>query len=114
MTADIPDKKPRATRHRWPMQARMLLHRAPARLRWVHQLVTNRSHAANCDDRRLGMVANYPIVMRCTSDAANEATGGDGHAGRWIKIVTTIAPPSAGYHNTQPVSNIGVRRAHEA
>ena len=52
------------------------------------------------------MVADYPIIMRCTSDAANEATGGDGHTGRWVKIVTTVAPPSAGYHHTQPISNI--------
>jgi signal transduction histidine kinase len=41
----------------------MILHRPPPRLRWVHQLVANRSHAANCDDRRLGMVADYPIIM---------------------------------------------------
>src|SRR6267378_8079844 len=88
------------------MQTRMILHRPPPRLRWVHQLVANRSHAANCDDRRLDMVADYPIIMRCTSDAANEATGGDGHTGRWVKIVTTVAPPSAGYHHTQPISNI--------
>ena len=96
------------------MQTRMILHRTPPRLRWVHQLVANRSHAANCDDRRFGMVADYPVIMRCTSDAANEASGVDRHTGRWVKIVTTVAPPSAGYHHTQPISNIGVRRAHEA
>src|SRR5260221_10207756 len=96
------------------MQTRMILHRPPPRLRWVHQLVANRSHAANCDDRRLGMVAGYPIIMRCTSDAANEATGGGGDTRRWGKKVTTVSPPNAGHHHTQPISNKRVRRAHVA
>jgi hypothetical protein len=73
--ADIPVRQLRAMRHQREADAdEDDLHRPPPRLRWVHQLVANRCHAANCDDRRLGMVADYPIIMRCIGDAANKAS----------------------------------------
>lgn len=60
------------------MQARTMLHRPPSRLRRVRQLVADRSHAADGDNRRLDMVADHPVIMRCTGDAANEAARGAG------------------------------------
>src|SRR5579862_3939070 len=86
----------------------------PPWLRWVHQFKADRSHAADCDDSRIGTVADDPIIMRCSGDAANVAPGGDRHAGRRVKVVSAIAPPDAGYHDAQPIGNVGVRRTHVA
>ena len=46
--------------------------------------------------------------MRSAGYTANKAAGIDGYGPGGIKVLATVAPPHAGQHDAQPVSDVTV------
>jgi hypothetical protein len=67
--------------------------RSHAWLRWINQREVHRPDAANGDDGRLAVATNDTVVVRRSSDPADEVAGGHWNAGSRIEICSTVAPP---------------------
>ena len=85
---------------------------SPRGIRWIGEREVDWTHTADCDDRRLILAADHPVVMRSSSHAVHEAAGRRRHARSGVEISAAIDPPTARDNDAEPIARISMRRAH--
>ena len=81
-------------------------------IRWIGEREVDWTHTADCDDRRLILAADHPVVMRSSSHAVHETAGRRRHARSGVEISAAIDPPTARDNDAEPIAGISMRRAH--
>ncbi len=70
-------------------------HGPPRGFRRIGECEVDWTDAADCDDRRLILAADHPVVMRSSSHPVHEAAGRRRHARSGVEISAAVDPPSA-------------------